>query len=345
VGQFAFHYGVLRNGAEAIGIVPAFAFDVPLDLVMPEAIARVILPIARGPLKGLAVQRTFFVGNVAGEEGHIGLAPGYALEDVVSFIHANARVKAKEIGTPMLVWKDFGDDDRKALDALCAERRVFRIPSYPGTAIPLVKGGYAAFKAASFNSKRRRRIDTKLRQGEAAIALTSDVLDSPSPADLDAMFAFFEQTAARGTTSFERLTREFFDTIAREEESWFVVMRDTSGKIRAFMLLFDLGARSINQFIGLDYSAGENAYLHFRLFVAAYDAASKRASAVLCSGQTGYTAKLDLGHALVPLWNYCEHANGLLNAVFRAGASGITWETLDPQLAEHVRAHPRDSSS
>jgi hypothetical protein len=206
------------------------------------------------------------------------------------------------------------------------------MPSYPGTSIPLVAGGYAAFQQG-LNSKRRRRINAKLKEGAAAIPLTPETVESPNEDDLDVMFALFEQTAARATTRFERLTREFFAAISRSEESSFVVLRDTGGRIRAFMLLFDLGDRVVNQFIGLDYGAAKDAYLHFRLFVAAYDVASKGTATTLCSGQTGYTAKLDLGHGLVPLYNYCEHSGGLTNWIFRRGAADITWETLDPQLS------------
>src|SRR5207253_1068778 len=117
---------------------------------------RVILPIAKGPLKGLATQRTFFVGNVAGEEGHIGLLPGHALAEAVGAIHAHARTKAAEMGARMLVWKDFPAEDADALDALVSTRPAFRVPSYPGTSIDLLPGGYPAFMA-SMNSKRRRR--------------------------------------------------------------------------------------------------------------------------------------------------------------------------------------------
>lgn len=330
---------MLRRGREPIGIVPAFAFDVPLDLVMPPALARLILPFAHGPLRRFSVQRTFFVGTVAGEEGHVGLVPGYALAELAAFIHAGARAKASSMGAPMLVWKDIPEAERAALDSLLATHRVFRIPSYPGTSIPLVAGGYARFQEG-LNSKRRRRINEKLRRGEEVIRLSTQVLVSPRKEDLDRIFALFEQTAARATTRFERLTAKFFAEAARAPESSFVVLRDAAGSMRAFMLLFDLGSRVINQFIGLDYSAGDDAYLHFRLFVAAYDAASRGPARRLCSGQTGYTAKLDLGHSLTPLWNYCENSGSLTNAIFRWGASRIEWETLDSQLAAYLRAHP-----
>src|SRR5690348_9196482 len=89
-GQFQFLYGCLRREGEPVGIVPAFIFDMPLELVLPPVLARIVRQFARGPLQGLASQRTFFIGNVAGEEGHVGLLPGLQLAEVARFIHREA---------------------------------------------------------------------------------------------------------------------------------------------------------------------------------------------------------------------------------------------------------------
>jgi hypothetical protein len=339
-GQFDFRYGLLRRDGVPVGIVPAFAFDVPLDLVLPPAIARVILPVARGPLAALAHQRTLFIGNVAGEEGRVGLVPGVALAKVAAFVHGEARALANALGAPMLVWKDFSDADREALGALGSRPGVFRIPSYPGTEIPVLAGGHAAFLATQ-RSDRRRRIASKLKRGRAAVPLDTAVLVRPGDAEHAEMFALFEQTRARATTSFERLTPGFFRDVALAREAAFVVLREPGGgPMRAFMLVLDLGTRAVNQFIGLDYERHATGHLYFQLFAAAYDWAARAGAATLLSGQTGYMAKLDLGHRLVPLWNHCEHRSPLVNAVFRRAARSIGWETLDPQLAEYLAAHP-----
>lgn len=339
-GQFTFLFGVLSRDGAPIGIVPAFVFDVPLELVIPPRIARFVLPIARGPFRALARQRTFFIGNVAGEEGHVGLVAGQRLREVAAFIHSSARVRAGALGAPMLVWKDFPDADRQALDALCEASRTFHIVSYPGSSIPLVAPGYEAFLATR-RSEQRRKVKTKLQRGKASLALQTLVVERPGERELEEIFALFRQTYARATTRFEELTAEFFRALARCDEATFIVLRDAGrGPMRAFMLMLDLGDRVINQFIGIDYACDEGAFLYFRLFEAAYDWACTTGAATLHSGQTGYMAKLDMGHALVPLHNFCEHRDRIVNAVLRRGAAGINWDTLDPQLAEYLRAHP-----
>ena len=56
------------------------------------------------------------------------------------------------------------------------------------------------------------------------------------------------------------------------------------------------------------------------------------------SGQTVYRAKLDLGHRLVPLTNYCQHRNPFLHQLFARVARNISWATLDKDLAHHSTA-------
>jgi len=338
--QFTFLFGLLQQDGVAIGIVPAFLFDLPLDLVLPPLIARLLTLLARGPLRRIAYQRTLFVGNVAGEEGQVGLVPSHTLRELASFVHDALRVKARALKATMLVWKDFPASERAALDELISSGRVFRTVSYPSTAIPLVAGGYAAF-LATLRSDRRWKINTKLRRGAEKLVVTMTVTQRPQKSELDQIFALYMQTYSRGKTKFERLTPEFFQAIAACEESTFIVQRDAvSGKMLAFMLAFNLGQRIINQFIGIDYPCAAGGFLYFRLFAAAYDWACTTKATVMQSGQTGYMAKLDTGHELVPLWNYCEHLNPASNWIYRRVASQISWDTLDAQLREYLEAHP-----
>jgi len=127
-------------------------FDVPLQLILPPRERKVLDLFARGPLRRARYIRTFFIGNVAGEEGAIGFDEQLNC-DVYTNIHDAATTKASELGASMLVWKDFPESERMALDRLVDARAVFRIPSYPGTVIPILRGGYAAFLAGQKASR------------------------------------------------------------------------------------------------------------------------------------------------------------------------------------------------
>ena len=106
------------------------------------------------------------------------------------------------------------------------------------------------------------------------------------------------------------------------------------------MLVFRIGDRVVNKFIGLDYSRAGQTYLYFRLFEAALGFAHATGARELQSGQTGYRAKLDLGHTLVPLFNLVRHKNPLSHAIYRAIGGRVTWSSLDADLAVFLRAHP-----
>ena len=108
----------------------------------------------------------------------------------------------------------------------------------------------------------------------------------------------------------------------------------------AFMLCFAVGPRIINKFIGIDYSRPTSWSLYFRLWDAAVDWSLARGAASIQSGQTGYSAKIECGHRLVPLNNFCRHRHTVVHAVCRAVAQTIRWQTLDRDLAAFLAAHP-----
>lgn len=338
--QFTLFFGVLRDNGAPVGIVPAFVFDLPIELVVPPALERLTAIAERSLLRKFTRLRTFFIGSVAGEEGHIGLSGHCALEDVAALVHAAARRQASKAGAALLVWKDFPEGDRNALDVLVGSSNTFRMVSYPGSSIPLMGGGYDAY-LATMQSRRRYKMKEKLRRGAARLPTTSSIIRRPSNAEILQMFALYWQTYQRGKTKFECLTPEFFAAIAEADESTFIIQHHRqSGQMLSFMLLFDLGERVINQFIGIDYAATDGGFPHFQLFASAYDWACTTDARVMQSGQTGYMAKLELGHELVPLWNYCEHRNPIVNWIYRQVAGRITWDALDDQLREWLTAHP-----
>src|SRR5262249_24302431 len=156
------------------------------------------------------------------------------------------------------------------------------------------------------------------------------VVQQPSQELLADIFALFWRTYEKAKTKFERLTPSFFQRIAAEEVSYFVLLRQPeSDTLVAFMLCFRIGSRMVNKFIGLDYSYNGDWFLYFRLWEEAVEWASRTHATELQSGQTGYAGKLDLGHTLIPLTNYCHHQNPVLHYLFAFIARSISWQTLD----------------
>src|SRR2546426_6271458 len=73
---------------------------------------------------------------------------------------------------------------------------------------------------------------------------------------------------------------------------------------------------------------------------AAVDWALSRGADAIQSGQTGYAPKIETGHRLVPLTNYCAHRNRLRHPLGRALAPPINLATPDDELPQVLQAPP-----
>ena len=112
----------------------------------------------------------------------------------------------------------------------------------------------------------------------------------------------------------------------------------------AFMLCFDLGDRLVNMFIGMDYSRPKEWMIFFRLWEAAVDLALSRGFSAIVSGRSSYEAKIEIGHRLIPLNNYCRHRNVVLHHIYRIFAQTIHWASMDDALARFLKAHPPEAT-
>ena len=110
----------------------------------------------------------------------------------------------------------------------------------------------------------------------------------------------------------------------------------------AFRLCFDMGERLISMFIGMDYSRPKEWMLFFRLWEAAVDVALSRGFTAIISGRSSYEVKIETGHKLVRLNNYCRHSNILLNAIYALAAQRVNWASLDDDLARFLKG-PSDA--
>jgi uncharacterized protein len=336
--QFEFLYGLLLENDEPIGIVPAFVNNVPIELVAPDAIAAALRVMSKF-IPACGYQRTLFIGSPCADEGTIGLVPEITLSHVVKPIHQAVLERAKELKAPMIVWKDFPQLTQLALDTLCENSPVFKIPSYPGTILHFKEASLQSY-LKGLKSSHRSKLLKKLKRSKEQFSFDTAVIQNPDKQTLNEIFALFWQTYERGKTKFERLNKEFFSLIAQEKESYFVILRHPDqGNIVAFMLCFLVGNKVINKFIGLDYNIARESSLYFRLWEAAIEWTTSRGIKIFQSGQTGYSFKLETGNTLEPLFNYCQNRNPLINTIFAQVARTISWASLDEDLAIYLKAH------
>jgi len=333
--QFTFRYALLHAGDRLVGIAPLFLMDVPLDLVVPEA----LLPLARVLgrfFPSLLHQRTLFVGSPCADEGSVGVLPDVDRRAALFCLQQALVREARRLRRPMLVWKDFPRSYAGDLDWLAARTGLFSMISYPGTVAELPGSTKDAFFAAMKGS-RRRQLKKKLRISAEMVAVDVAALQHPEGAVLEEIFGLFQQTYEHATTKFERLDRVFFEHMAVLPQAYFLTLREAAtGDMLAFMLCFDMGGRIINKYIGLDYARPKEWSLYFRLWEAALDWSLARGACAIQSGQTGYAPKMEMGHRLVPLTDYCRHRNWIIRRIYATVARGVSWKTLDAALGHYV---------
>jgi hypothetical protein len=337
--QFSFLYGVIHRDGTPVGIAPAFAMDFPVALVAPPGLLRAIEGLGR-VFPALVRPRTLFVGSPCADEGTVGMLRGVDSKSALLALQQALEARARVLGAALLVWKDFPASYAPDLEWLAQQQRLFRVVSFPGTIVEFPGRSKEAYFAA-LKGTRRHSLRKKLRRSAARVDLRIEIVQGPDGRTLDALFGLFWQTYQKATTRFEELNRKFFEIVATRPESHFIVLRErSSGEMVAFMLCIDMGSRIINKFIGIDYRRPRDWLLYFRLWDAAVEWALSRGADAIQSGQTGYAPKIETGHRLVPLTNYCAHRNPVIHAIGRVFARHINWSTLDDDLARFLKAHP-----
>ncbi|MBV8414802.1 MAG: GNAT family N-acetyltransferase [Verrucomicrobia bacterium] len=337
--QFTFFYGLIKHLGCQVGIAPIFTMDVPVEQVAPHEFLRLLRLVGK-IVPSVLYQRTLFVGSPVLDESRVGLISHVNRRAALLALQVALEKKAAEIRAPLIVWKDFPESSSADLNWLAQQRRLFRVISFPNTMVEFGSHRKEDYFAAMKGS-RRRKLKTKLRRSRELVALSVEIIQRPDPKTLDDIFGLFWQTYEKSVSKFERLNRKFFEVVAEKQATHFIVLREeVSREMIAFMLCFDMGERLINMFIGIDYKRPKEWMLFFRLWEAAVDLALSRGFTAIVSGRSAYEAKIETGHKLVPLNNYCRHSNILLHTIYGIVAQRIDWASLDEALARFLKAHP-----
>jgi hypothetical protein len=241
----------------------------------------------------------------------------------------------------MVVWKDFPARVAHDFDWLAEQARLFRAVSFPGTIAYLPTRDKADF-FTSLKGSRRHNLKKKIRKSVEKASLAAETVRAPDATTLDRIFDLFTQTYQKSDQKFEKLTRKFFDVISEQASVFYLLLRERSSRdIVAFMLCFDMKPILVNKFIGLDYSRPRDWNLYFRLWDATLDLAAEHGYSAIESGQLAYPVKIEMGHRLQALNNYCFHRNPFMHRIYAlATRATVSWYTLDDGLSRHLKAHP-----
>jgi len=337
--QFTFFYGLIKHLDYPVGIAPVFVMDMPIEQVAPKAFLGLLRLIGK-IVPSVLYQRALFVGSPILDESKVGFVSHVNRRAALLALQIALEAKARELRASLIIWKDFPESSSGDLNWLSHQRRLFHVISLPNTVVEFSSRRKEDYYSA-LKGSRRRKLKTKLRRSTEQVALSVEIVQRPDAKTLDDVFGLFRQTYERSTEKFERLNHKFFEVFAKKQAALFIILREkVTGEMIAFMLCFDMGERLIDMYIGMDYSRPKEWMLFFRLWEAAVDLALSRGFTSIVSGRSSYEAKIETGHKLVPLNNYCRHRNILLHTIYRFVAQRVDWASLDGALARFLKAHP-----
>lgn len=333
--QFIFYFGLVKNEDVPIGILPAFVFNVPLDVNTSPLISRFL----RSPIGSfLRYQKTLFLGSPL-DEGNLSIGIKLSQQNVAPLQQAIAK-QAHKLGVKMIIWKDFWGAEQTALDTVLRDHVLFRVPSYPGT----YQNIESSFEKYLENLPGGHRISLRrnLKKGKHFIDFAVSTERFPSNDTIKELFSLYLQTFEKGKIKFEKLTLQYFEQAAQAPNIYFILLRNRSNnKLAAFSLCVLQGSLACTKFIGVDYTIGKDARIVFQLWEAIYRWAVQVGAQVISSTQTAYQHKLEQGFKLVPYYHYCQHLNPFLNRFFAWVTKGMVWMDLDEDLKEYIKKHPK----
>lgn len=336
--QFSLFYALLSHRGLPAGIAPVFLMDVPMERVTPAKLLKTLRVMGR-LLPSILYQRTLFVGCPCGE-GAIGFLPGADRRALLLALQDGLIDKARELGAELIAWKDMSPSLSADLDWLSTRRRLFRVTGLPSTIVKFAsrqKDDY--FR--NLKPSRRYALKKKLRLSASEVEVLVEVLNRPEPKVLDEVFALFWKTYIKAKTKFEEMNRAWFAKAADLDTAFFVILREKqTGSMVAFMLCFACGSHLINKFVGFDYTKPKSWMLYFRLWDAVVEWALSQGFRSIQSGQNTYRAKIEIGHELVPIFDYLRHRNFLIHVISRWIVRSLDWAKLDGELALYLKAHP-----
>ena len=332
LGRFDFSYAVLTENEVPVGLAPLFFMAVPLSLVAPPEVATLVRILEKA-LPSLANPRILFVGSPSSEEGHVGFLPGTDRRAGLAALQSALEREARRLRASLVVWKDFPAEYDPLFAELRTKTRLFPAIDFPGSGIALHSSNKQAY-FATLKASRRQDLRRRLRRSADRIDLVVAVVQTPDERMIDQAFALYQQSYERAKVKFEQLNRAFFADLARRPTTYFVILRDgRTAKMVGFSMCFLLGTCVINKSAGLDYTKPSTLFLNYRFWDAVLDWALSVGARSMRSGQQGYSAKIEFGHHLIPLTNWCRHRNPLIHAALGSIARRISWSSLDPDLA------------
>ena len=143
---------------------------------------------------------------------------------------------------------------------------------------------------------------------------------------IDTIYDLYQNTHARATTTFGKLTKEYFQTTSADSIYSLIFIES---RLVGFSQILRKRESAVASFMGMDYEVNESVGLYFAIVIRIMDIAPAWGLKVIEMGETSYSFKKRIGCELQNTWIYYRHRNPMANALLRR----LAW-LLEPSPAE-----------
>jgi predicted N-acyltransferase len=323
--QFEWHYILIYDAGELVGIAPCFLMHYPLDTTVQGPIKSVLLKIKKKFPHSMEL-RTLVCG-LPMNQGRIGAAKDpkavvLAICEAMESFAASRKIS-------VLGFKDFGLRECELLDALQAEG-YYKFENMSSTEMAVPFRSFDEY-VKTLNRASRDGLKRKLKKIDQAAPLPMEIRERLSGDELDQVHALYTQTLLRhGEMSFEIMTKDFFQRISDNmpaQTRYFLWRLD--GRIVAFAFCLVSAERMIDYYLGFDYALAHDLHLYFIRFRDLMTWCILHKIPVYEMGNTGYEAKRRLGFKYTRLFVYAKHRNKAVNPLFHLLCRCLRPENFD----------------
>jgi predicted N-acyltransferase len=322
------------NSGNLRAIQPVFFVRQNLVEGVPGKI-RSLVDLIRKLVPRFLTMHVLMVGCGAGT-GDLGTCDENNEPAVANALQAILRTFAKQNKASLVVFKDFPENYRSALNTLRSNGYA-RIPSMPMTRLSLQYENWDEY-FRTLSKATRKDLRRKFRKAERAPKIEMEVVNDVTPF-IDEIHPLYLAVHERSPMKFETLTKDYFRAIARRmpERARFFIWRQ-SDRIVAFSFCLVCGDAIYDECIGLDYDVALDLHLYFYTLRDIISWTLQQRLKYYYSNPLNYEPKLHLGCELVPLDLYVMHTNPLLNPIFRRVIKYLGPTRHDPVLERFPNA-------
>ncbi len=240
----------------------------------------------------------------------------------------------------LVLFKDFPEAYRPAMQPLTACGRYTRLPSLPAVGLPLDFATFDEYLQTRPGKATRKSLRRKFREVDMlADPITLEVKTEVTPAEAAALHALYERVARRGDVHFEVFTAEYFLALGQRmpEQTRYFIWRQ-AGRIVAFSFCTVHDGAIYDNDLGLDEAAASALHLYHVTFRDIVRWALAHGLTQYYSSPFNYDPKLRLRMSLVPLDLYARHTSPVVNLALRWFAPLAAPTRQEPLLRQFPNA-------